>query len=130
MQVNNLTLRRILTGKTLEFFELRRHPRDERRFALIKLHWQSLNVVHNNSAFIEITLTSPESRESRRVVKWEMASEPYVCGGYADARSALEAAYTAGAKRIDVVTAFVRRIDAISSGASLGSASKETAPSD
>ena len=128
MQVNNLTLRRILTGKTLEFFELRRHPRDERRFALIKLHWNSLSVIQNDVALIEITLTSPESRESRRVVKWEMASEP--CGGYADARSALEAAYNAGAKRIDVVTAFALRIDAISSDASLGSASEETAPSD
>lgn len=41
----------------------------------------------------------------------------------------IEPAYNAGAKRIDVATAFVRRIDAISSDASLGSPSKETASS-
>ncbi len=114
MQINNLTLRRILAGKTLEFFELRRHPRDDRRFALIKLHWHSLSVIQNDVALVEIALTSPESREreTRRVVKWKTTSEPYVCGGYADAHSALEAAYNAGAKRIDVATAFVRRIEA------------------
>lgn len=130
MQIDSLTLQRILTGETLEFFELRRHPNNESRFALIKLHWHSIGLHYNGFTFYAIAKATPELRKAKRVVKCEMTLARYVCGGYTDARSAFEAAYNAGAKRIDVTTEFVWRIDVFSLDASINSASKETASSD